>query len=149
MSREHVVSAGRESDDKGRHSIETSFLLIKPDGVQKDAHFTAKQLLEDANLHIVAIHERRLTREMAEKLYRNNTRISNVWGDVIAHLTSGLSIILVVKGEGAIQKTISIKGKRGGKEGLRPQFATSLVKNAVHCPDTADDYEQERQILEI
>ncbi len=125
-----------------------SFLLVKPDGVEKGVVPVALRALEKKVLTVVLTRRLRLTELQVGELYGDNANARRVWGEVVENLTSGESILLGVCGENAIDKVIRIKGK-AKQSGLRLQFTDTIARNAVHCPDDEQQRDDELIILKV
>ncbi len=125
-----------------------SFLLVKPDGVEKGVVPVALRALEKKVLTVVLTRRLRLTELQVGELYGDNANARRVWDKVVENLTGGESILLGVHGEDAIRKVIEVKGK-AKQSGLRLRFTDTIAKNAVHCPDDEGQRDDELRIFKI
>jgi len=124
-------------------SIERTFSIIKPDGVEKGVIGRVLSRFEAAGLKPVAIKLKRLSQAEAEGFYAVH-RARPFFADLVKSMTCGPVVLMVLEGEGAIAKNREVMGatdpKKAAPGTIRADFATDIEKNTVHgsdAPETA------------
>src|SRR5512136_281712 len=123
--------------------IERTLSIIKPDGVEKGVIGKVVARLEAAGLKPVAMRMAHLSRAEAEGFYAVH-KARPFFNDLVAFMTSGPVVLMVLEGEGAIAKNREVMGatdpKKAAAGTIRADFATDIEKNTVHgsdAPETA------------
>jgi nucleoside-diphosphate kinase len=126
-------------------SIERTFSIVKPDGVQKNLIGEVYRRFEEAGLQIVASRMVHLTREQAEGFYGVHKE-RPFFNHLVSYMISGPVMVQVLEGENAISKNRDIMGATNPADAapgtIRADFAASIEENVVHGsdgPDTARD----------
>ena len=124
-------------------TIERTFSIVKPDGVEKNLIGEVYRRFEQAGLQIVAARMVQLTREQAEGFYAVHSE-RPFFNDLVSYMISGPVVVQVLEGESAIQKNRDIMGATNPADAapgtLRKDFADSIEENIVHgsdAPETA------------
>jgi nucleoside-diphosphate kinase len=124
-------------------TIERTFSIVKPDGVEKNLIGEVYRRFEQAGLQIVASRMVQLTREQAEGFYAVHSE-RPFFNDLVSYMISGPVVVQVLEGESAIQKNRDIMGATNPADAapgtLRKDFADSIEENIVHgsdAPETA------------
>jgi nucleoside-diphosphate kinase len=124
-------------------AIERTFSIIKPDGVEKGVIGRVIARFEAAGLKPVAVKLKQLSRGEAEGFYAVH-RARPFFADLVAFMTSGPVVLMVLEGEGAIAKNREVMGatdpRKAAAGTIRADFATDIEKNTVHgsdAPETA------------
>jgi nucleoside-diphosphate kinase len=126
-------------------TIERTFSIIKPDGVQKNLIGEIYKRFEDAGLQIIGARMVQLTQEQAEGFYAvHNER--PFFNDLVSYMTSGPVMVQVLQGENAVQQNRALMGATNPADAdagtIRADYAASIEENVVHGsdgPDTAAD----------
>lgn len=118
---------------------ERTLSIIKPDAV-KDHHIgSIIHRFEKEKLHPVAIKMVRLTQQQAEQFYAEH-QSRPFYRDLVAFMTSGPVVVMVLEGPDAVQKNRTIMGATDPNKAevgtLRRTFAKSMSYNAVHGSDS-------------
>ncbi|MFQ5586105.1 MAG: nucleoside-diphosphate kinase [Thermodesulfobacteriota bacterium] len=123
--------------------MERTLSIVKPDGVKKNIIGEIIGRYEKAGLRIVALKMVHLTKKGAEGFYAVH-RERPFFNDLIAFISSGPVVVMVVEGEEAIAKVREIMGATNPADAapgtIRKDFATSIDENTVHgsdAPETA------------
>jgi len=123
--------------------MERTLSIIKPDGVRRGLIGEVIQRLEKSGLKIIAAKMIHMTREEAEGFYAVH-REKPFFSSLIAFMTSGPCVVMVLAGENAISRYRDLMGATNYKEAaqgtIRREFATDIEKNIVHgsdAPETA------------
>jgi nucleoside-diphosphate kinase len=124
-------------------SIERTFSIVKPDGVEKNLIGEVYRRFESAGLQIVAARMVQLTRAQAEEFYGVHKE-RPFFNDLVAYMTSGPVMVQVLEGENAVLLNREIMGATNPADAdpgtIRADFAASIEENVVHgsdAPDTA------------
>ena len=123
--------------------MERTFAIIKPDAVAAGHSGAIIALIQKAGFRIVGMKQRRISQIEAENFYGVH-RARPFFGSLVAFMTEGPVVVLVLEAEGAIKKwrdTMGATNPANAAEGtLRKMFAESIERNAVHgsdAPETA------------
>ena len=127
-------------------AVERTFSMIKPDATRKNltGRITAK--LEDAGLRVVASKRVWMSRAQAEGFYAVH-RERGFFGELVAFMSSGPTVVQVLEGENAVLKNREIMGAtdpaKAAPGTIRKEFATSIGENSVHGSDAPETAAQE------
>lgn len=124
-------------------AVERTLGIIKPDSLEKGIIGDICKKIEDANLKIVGMRMMQLDAERAGGFYAVH-KDKPFYDSLIAFMTSGPCVPMILEGEGAISKwreTMGVTNPEEAAEGtIRNDFGTSIERNAVHgsdAPETA------------
>lgn len=127
-------------------TIERTFSIVKPDGVEKNLIGEVYRRFEQAGLKIVAARMVHLTREQAEGFYGVH-RERPFFNDLVAYMTSGPVMVQALEGENAIAKNREIMGATNPADAdpgtIRADYASSIEENVVHGSDGPDTAREE------
>ena len=127
-------------------AVEQTLAMIKPDAVEKGVIGEIMKQIEDSDLKIVGIKMHHLDKAKAEGFYAVHND-KPFYGDLVAFMSSGPSIALVLEGESAITKWRATMGATNPEEAepgtIREAFGTDIEKNAVHGSDAPETASQE------
>lgn len=127
-------------------TIERTFSIVKPDGVQKNLIGEVYRRFEQAGLQIVAARMVHLSREQAEGFYAVHKE-RPFYNDLVSYMISGPVVVQVLEGENAIQKNREIMGATNPADAdpdtIRKDFAESIEENVVHGSDRPDTAAEE------
>ena len=120
--------------------VERTLSIVKPDGVGKNLVGEVIRRFESAGLRIVALKMTRLDDASAAGFYHVH-RERPFFASLVAFMTSGPIVPMVVEGENAIARVRQIMGATDPAKAdagtLRKDFASSIEKNVVHGSDAA------------
>ncbi len=124
-------------------AVERTLGIIKPDSLEKGIIGDICKKIEDANLKIVAMSMVQLDAGRAGGFYAVHTE-KPFYDSLIAFMTSGPCVPMVLEGENAIAKWRDTMGATNPEEAaegtIRNDFGTNIERNAVHgsdAPETA------------
>jgi nucleoside-diphosphate kinase len=124
-------------------AVERTFAIIKPDAVRKQVVGKIIDRIEQSGLEIVAMKKMQLTQQGAQGFYAVHKE-RPFFGDLVAFMTSGPVVAMILEGEGAILKWRDLMGPTNSNEApagtLRGDFGTDIEQNATHgsdAPETA------------
>jgi len=121
---------------------ERTLSIIKPDGVEKGIIGRVISRFETHGLKPIAAKMKRLSRAEAEGFYAVH-KARPFFNDLVAFMTSGPVVLMVLEGEGAVAKNREVMGatdpKKAAEGTIRKDFATDIEKNTVHGSDSAEN----------
>src|SRR5512139_2325688 len=119
-------------------AIERTLSIIKPDGVEKGYVGRIISRFETSGLKPVAMRMAHLSQKEAEGFYAVH-RQRPFFKDLVAYMTSGPVVLMVLEGENAIARNREVMGAtdpRKAAEGtIRKDFGTDIERNTVHGSD--------------
>jgi len=126
--------------------VERSFVMVKPDGVQRGLVGEVIRRLERRGLKLVAAKFMRVPRELAEKHYEA-LKDKPFFPGLIDFITSGPVLAMVWEGPGAIGVIRSTMGAtdpaKAAPGTIRADFALDVSRNVVHGSDSPETAERE------
>lgn len=121
--------------------MERTLSIVKPDGVSRQLIGEVIRRFEKNGLKVVAMKMIHLKKEEAEGFYAVH-REKPFFDSLTDFMSSGPSVVMVLEGENAINKTRKLMGAtdfREAQEGtIRREFATSIERNVVHGSDSKE-----------
>ncbi|MCL2324740.1 MAG: nucleoside-diphosphate kinase [Actinomycetia bacterium] len=125
---------------------ETTYAMIKPDAVAAGKIGRIISRFEDAGLCIERLELGVLTREQAEGNYQEH-RGKPFYDDLIAFITSGPVVKMVLSGEGAVGKCRTLMGPTNPAEAapgtIRGDFGLITDANVIHGSDSVESAARE------
>ncbi|WP_199763821.1 nucleoside-diphosphate kinase [Helicobacter bizzozeronii] len=120
--------------------------IIKPDGVKKKIIGKIITRFEEAGLEVVKIKRMHLSATQAQDFYAIH-KDRPFFKDLIAFMTSGDVVVMVLEGEGAVEKNRKLMGATDPKKAepgtIRADFADNIDANVVHGSDSPENAKQE------
>jgi len=120
-------------------TIEKTFSIIKPNATLDNNIGNVIARFEKEGLRIAACKMVRLTKEKAEGFYIEHKE-RPFFNSLVAFMTSGPVVLMVLEGEDAVQKNREIMGATNPANAqpgtLRKLYAASVEANAVHGSDS-------------
>jgi nucleoside-diphosphate kinase len=124
-------------------NVERTLSIVKPDGVKKNLVGEVLRRFEAAGLRIAALKMIRLDEAQASGFYHVH-RERPFFKSLVAFMTSGPIVPMIVEGDDAIAKVRRIMGATDPAKAdagtMRKEFAQSIERNATHgsdAPETA------------
>ena len=131
-------------------ATEKTFILIKPDGIQRRKVGTIFQRLEQKGLKLVGLKMMAMSPELASQQYAEH-REKPFYDKLICFITSGPVIASVWQGGNAVKIVRRILGQTDPLEALpgtiRGDFALNTTYNLVHASDSSDTAGREINIF--
>ncbi len=119
--------------------MQQTLVLLKPDCVHRRLVGTILQRFEQKGLRIVAMKIVQATNKLAEKHYAVHHG-KDFYDSLIAFLTSGPTVALVLEGREAIEVVRHLMGKTDSAQAhagtIRGDFALSKQNNLIHGSDS-------------
>ncbi|XP_052079969.1 thioredoxin domain-containing protein 6-like isoform X12 [Mytilus californianus] len=133
---------GSDSEDTAKKELEFFFPMEQTVAVIKpDAEGTKDEIIDrihEAGFRIAARKETKLSKEIAEEFYADH-KDKDYYNDLIEHMTSGPTYLMVLSREGAVDGWRSMIGptdptqaKEVSPDSIRATYGESILKNAVH-----------------
>ena len=127
---------------------ERTFVMVKPDGVQRGLIGAVVSRFEDRGLKLVAGKFMRIDRELAEQHYGEHAE-KPFFDDLVGFITSGPVFAMVWEGQDAVAQVRRMMGETDPAESapgtIRGDYGLDLGRNVVHGSDT-EDGSAEREI---
>ena len=127
-------------------ALERTLSIIKPDGVEKAVIGQVISRLVSKGLKPVAMRMARLSEVEAEGFYAVH-KARPFFNDLVAFMTAGPVVLMVLEGEGAVLKNREVMGAtdpaKAAPGTLRKDFATDIEKNTVHGSDSPENAKTE------
>lgn len=126
--------------------MEKTYLMIKPDGVQRGLIGRIVARLEDKGFKLIAAKLITVTEEQAKKHYAEHEG-KNFFGELVGFITSGPVFAMVWEGDDVIALSRLLIGKTKVGEALpgtiRGDFASHTPLNLIHGSDSPESAERE------
>lgn len=121
--------------------LERTLSIVKPDGVQKNIIGEVIGRFEKAGLRVVALKMLKLDEEEAGRFYVVHKE-RPFYKELTSFISEGPIVVMVIEGDGAIQKVREIMGATNPKDAkpgtIRADFATNIERNVVHGSDSTE-----------
>jgi nucleoside-diphosphate kinase len=129
---------------------ERTFLMIKPDGVQRGLAGDILKRIENKGFKIVAMKMVVISEEMARNHYSEHQG-KPFFNDLVGFITSGPVVAMVLEGEKVIEGVRTLMGKTDPKKSnpgtIRGDFGIHLSRNVVHGSDSPGSARREISIF--
>ena len=126
--------------------MESTLVIIKPNGVRGGLVGEIVNRFEKARLAVAGIRIQQITREEAEGFYAEH-RERGFFGELVKFMTSGPVLLLALRGEKAVEAVRQMNGATDPKKALpgtiRFDFAPSIGENVVHSSDSPESAARE------
>ena len=117
---------------------ERTFVLLKPDAVQRGLVGAVLRRFERRGLKLVGLKLTRVTKELAETYYAEHKGKPFLEG-LVKYVTSAPVVAMVLDGEGAVAAVRGMMGKTNSAEAepgtLRGDYALTIGRNVIHGSD--------------
>ncbi len=126
--------------------MERTFLMVKPDGVERGLIGEVISRIEKKGFRMVAIKMLRISEELAGEHYAEHAG-KPFFDEMLSFITSGPVVAMVWEGPGVIQSIREIMGAtdpaRAEPGTIRRDMGTSISRNVVHGSDSPAAAERE------
>ncbi len=126
--------------------MEKTLVLVQPAGVAKKLAGEIIARLERRGLTVAALKMLRLERSQAEIHYAEHKE-KPFFGDLVAFITSGPVVAMVVVGENAVKAVRTMMGPTNPADAppgtIRGDFALNLRENVIHSSDSPESAARE------
>lgn len=129
--------------------MELTFILVKPDGVQRKIVGKIVSKFEKKGFELVAINIGKAPLQAAKEHYEEHAE-KPFYRDLVNFLTSGQVVIMVWRGENVIKISRQMIGSNIPEDRLpgtiRGEYSSSLRENVIHGSDNIESSEREIKI---
>ncbi|ANU23003.1 nucleoside-diphosphate kinase [Planococcus donghaensis] len=126
--------------------MEKTFLMVKPDGVQRNVIGEIVARFEKKGYHLAGAKLMQIPTELAEEHYGEHKE-RPFFGELVEFITSGPVFAMVWEGENVILTARQMMGATNPKDAapgtIRGDFAVTVGKNMIHGSDSAESAERE------
>ncbi len=126
--------------------MERTFVMLKPDAVQRGLIGEIISRIEKKGLKIVAMKMLKIDRELAEKHYEEH-REKPFFKNLVNFITSAPVVAMVVEGKNAVKIVRNLVGATNPEEALpgtiRGDFGLEIGRNVIHASDSIKSAERE------
>lgn len=126
--------------------MEKTFLMVKPDGVQRNLIGEIVGRFEKKGFQLVGAKLMQIPTELAEQHYGEHKE-RPFFGELVDFITSGPVFAMVWEGENVIATSRLLVGATNPKESapgtIRGDFAVTVGKNIIHGSDSPESAERE------
>ena len=126
--------------------MEQTFVMIKPDGVQRGLVGEIISRIERKGLRIVAMRMCQVTDESARRHYAEHVE-KPFFNSLIEFITSSPAVPMIVEGADAVSVMRTIAGATDPKEALvgtiRGDFGLDVGRNLIHSADSLESAKRE------
>ncbi len=126
--------------------MERTFLMVKPDGVQRGLIGEIVKRIERKGFQLIAAKLMVISRPQAEKHYAEH-KDKPFFGELVDFITSGPVFAMVWQGDQVIQMSRTLMGKTNALDAapgtIRGDFAVHTGMNLIHGSDSPESAERE------
>jgi nucleoside-diphosphate kinase len=126
--------------------MEKTFLMVKPDGVQRQLIGEIVARFERKGFQLVGAKLMQVSKELAEKHYGEH-KDKPFFGELVDFITSGPVFAMVWQGENVIATARQMMGSTNPKDAapgtIRGDFGLTVGKNVIHGSDSPESAERE------
>lgn len=126
--------------------MEKTFIMIKPDGVQRNLIGEIVSRFEQKGFTLVGGKLMSVSRDLAEKHYAEHKE-RPFFGELVDFITSGPVFAMVWQGNNVITTARNMMGKTNPVDAapgtIRGDFAVSVGMNIIHGSDSPESAERE------
>lgn len=130
--------------------MEKTFLMVKPDGVQRGLVGEIVNRFEKKGYQLLGAKLMNVSREMAELHYAEHIE-RPFFNDLVDFITSSPVFAMVWQGDEVIATARQMMGKTNPKEALpgtiRGDYGVTTGKNIIHGSDSTESAEREVKIF--
>ena len=130
--------------------METTLLIVKPDGVQRGLVGKIVNRFEEKGLQIVGAKMMQITRDVAATHYKDHQG-KPFYDGLVGFMTSSPVLVLAIRGVGAIGISRSMMGATFGSKAdagtIRGDFGVSNSFNLIHGSDSPEAAERELSLF--
>ncbi len=131
-------------------SVERTYLMVKPDGVQRGLCGEIVSRFEKKGLKLVAMKLMVIPKETAENHYGEH-KGKKFYDSLISYIISGPVLAMVWEGDGAVAVCRGMMGKTNPQESapgtIRGDFGMQTGMNIIHGSDSPESAEREIAIF--
>lgn len=129
--------------------MEKTYVMIKPDGVQRGLIGEIIKRIERKGLKIIALRLNVMSKENAMEHYKEHAE-KPFYDSLVDYITSGPSVSMIIEGKDAIIIMRNINGATNPVNStpgtIRGDFAIETGRNIVHASDSLESAQREISI---
>jgi len=126
--------------------MEKSFIMIKPDGVQRNLIGEIVSRFESKGFKLIGAKLMTVSKDLAEQHYAEHKE-RPFFGELVDFITSSPVFAMVWEGENVIATARQMMGKTNPADALpgtiRGDFGVTMGKNVIHGSDSPESAERE------
>lgn len=126
--------------------MEKTFLMVKPDGVQRNLIGEIVSRFEKKGFQLVGAKLMNVSQDLAEEHYGEHKE-RPFFGELVDFITSGPVFAMVWQGENVIATARQMMGKTNPAEAaqgtIRGDYGLTVGKNVIHGSDSPESAERE------
>lgn len=126
--------------------MEKTFIMVKPDGVQRGLVGEIVNRFEQKGFKLVSAKLMQVSNELAEEHYGEHKE-RPFFGELVEFITSGPVFAMVWEGEEVIKTSRNMIGATNPQEAtpgsIRGDYALTVGKNIIHGSDSPESAERE------
>jgi len=130
--------------------VERTFVMQKPDAVQRGIMGRIISRFEEKGLKLVGMKLMQIPREMAERHYAEHVG-KPFYAKLLNYITSGPVVAMVIEGENAVTVCRAMMGKTNPQEAtpgtIRADFGMITGRNVTHGSDSTESAAREISIF--
>lgn len=129
--------------------MERTYVMVKPDGVQRGLVGEVIRRIEQRGLKIVALRMNTISPDSAKKHYAEHAQ-KPFFNSLVSFITSGPSVSMVIEGKNAVSVMRAINGAtnpvNSATGSIRGDLALDTGRNIVHASDSVESAKREISI---
>lgn len=126
--------------------MERTYVMIKPDGVQRNLVGQIIARFEQKGLKIVALKMLQISRELAERHYGEH-KGKPFFEPLVSYITSGPVVAMVLEGKDAVSTVRDMMGAtnplKAAPGTIRGTYGMDIGRNVVHGSDSVESAARE------
>ncbi len=126
--------------------MEQTFVMIKPDGVQRGLIGEIIKRFETKGFIITELRMLKIKPDMAAEHYKEHVE-KPFYNDLINFITSGPVVAMVMEGEDCVSQVRTIVGSTDPQKAtpgsIRADYATTVRYNVIHASDSLESATRE------
>lgn len=131
--------------------MDRTFVIVKPDGVERRLIGEIVGRLERKQLRVVAAELRQIDRATAEQHYGEHAG-KPFFGDLVDFITRSPALLMVIEGPADTYKVVrNLMGTTNPKEAapgtIRGDLAIEMTENLIHGSDSPESAEREIRLF--
>ncbi len=131
-------------------AVESTLLIVKPDGVRRGLVGEVLRRIEAKGLRIAEMRLMQIDRALAEEHYGEH-REKPFYGELVDFITSGPVVVARVEGESAIDAWRTMMGPTDPVSAplgtIRGDLGLMITENIVHGSDSPESAERELKLF--
>ncbi len=131
-------------------AVEQTFIMVKPDGVQRNLIGSIISRFEHKGFQLVGAKLMHISRDLAEEHYGEH-KDKPFFGELVDFITSGPVFAMVWEGENVIKAARGMMGATNPAEAapgtIRGDYAVQVSMNVIHGSDSPESAEREIKLF--